>query len=202
MNLEKFQDHFDDFMKEYFEYLSVYPTICYGYDKTFGWACIAENELGEKRIDVPLKDELSNPFNKVFYGLRNEKLEFELGAYIQEIFKLHLAELTSPDENLIVVKRKKNYLDNPDSQDFLMSLATFPKQTYDLDEKTFSKLEEYFFLTSRHVCDFTRENTSFFEVKELLTSYDNRFIIHISYEAPINSKVIQGAKNAFLIRTY
>lgn len=203
MNLEKFQDYFESFTKEYFEYLSVYPTIYYGYDKMMGWACWAKDtEAGIKRMDVPLKDILTNPFNKDFYKLGDEKLEFELGAYIKQIFKLNKAELSSPDEDLVIVKRKKDYSENSEIEDFLMSLMTFPKQTYDLDEKSFNKLEEYFFLASRHVYEFTVENTPFFEVKELLTSYDDRFIVHISYETPTKSKVIQKAKNAFLIRTY
>ncbi len=202
MNLEKFQDYFDDFMEEYFEYLSVYPTIYYGYDKTFGWACFAENEFGEKRMDVPLKDELSNPFNKVFYKLGNKKLYFELGAYIQKIFKLNFAELTSPDENLVVVKRKKNYLENLDSEDLLMSLTEFPKQIYDVDESKLKELDDYFFLTSNYVYEYERNSMLYRELKETLTSFDNRFILNISYAVPLNSTIVQKINNAFLIRIY
>jgi len=77
-------------------------------EKNYFWFC--NPEAGIKRMDVPLKDILTNPFNKDFYNLGDEKLEFELGAYIKQIFKLYKAELSSPDEDLVIVKRKKDRL--------------------------------------------------------------------------------------------
>lgn len=202
MNLEAFKDHFEGLTTEYFEFLEEHPTIYYMYDKGIGWACFSIDTTGEKRMDVPLKDTLSNPFNKNFYNLGNKKLDFELGAYIQQIFKLNKAELTSPNENLIIVKQKKDYSENMEIEDFLMSLMTFPKQTVDLNKNQLAQLEEYFFLTSNYIYEFEEERTLFRELKELWTTYDNRFIINITYEIPLGSTIVQNMKNAFMIRNY